>query len=45
VDALKPEVLNTILTDAIVDLIDIEKFQEKLDQEKVDKARISKIIE
>ena len=44
VDALKPEILNTILTDAIIDLIDIEKFQKKLDQEKVDKARITSII-
>lgn len=44
VDALKPEVLNKILKDAIVELIDIDKFQEKLDQEEVDKKRITSII-
>ena len=44
VDALKPEILNKILKDAIVELIDLDKFQEKLNQEEVDKKRITSII-
>lgn len=44
VDALKPEILNKILTDAILSHIDMEKFQEKIDQEELDKKRITSII-
>lgn len=43
VDALKPEVLDSILTNSIISLIDLEKYQNLLDQEKIDKTILEKI--
>lgn len=41
VDALRPEVLNTLLTDAIEDLLDLDKYAEILKEEKKDKAKLT----
>lgn len=41
VDALKPEVLNQLLDDAIVLRIDLEKYNNILQEEKVGKAKLS----
>lgn len=43
VDALPPEVLNQILTDAILELLDIDQYQSMLSAEAVDKANLIKL--
>ena len=43
VDALEPKVLNQILTDHIEGLIDLEFFQEMLNQEKDDMTELEKM--
>jgi hypothetical protein len=43
VDALKPEVLNEILKQAIEENIDIDKFEEILAEEEADKEKIEEI--
>ena len=40
VDALKPEILDKVVTDAITGLIDAKKFMARLDQEKKDKKEL-----
>lgn len=42
VDALNPETLNELITDEIEDLIDIEKYNEMLEQEERDKNTLRK---
>lgn len=44
VDALRPEVLNQLLTDAIVERIDSDKFNQVIAKEKTDKAILKKLI-
>lgn len=44
VDALKPEILNAILTNAIKSKIDGDTYNEVLDKEKKDKKKLEKII-
>lgn len=43
VDALKPEVLNSLIENQIVSLIDINKFNENLEQEKRDIEQLKEI--
>lgn len=43
VDALRPEVLNQILTDAIEDIIDIDMYEEVVSEEKADKDKLKKL--
>ena len=43
VDALKPEVLNKILKDAIEENIDLDKFEEILQEEEADKEKLEEI--
>ena len=45
VDALKPEVLNQILEDAILELIDVEKFNESLERQRIEKEAMKKAID
>jgi hypothetical protein len=40
VDALNPEILHKIIRKAVEDLIDVDKFNEKLEQEKEDKIKL-----
>ena len=42
-DALKPEVLNKILKDAIEENIDLDKFEEILQEEEADKEKLEEI--
>lgn len=44
VDALKPNVLNNLLDNAIIKLIDINKFNDVLDREKTDIEKLKTII-
>jgi hypothetical protein len=43
VDALKPEVLNKILTDSIMNLIDFNKYKTLLKMEENDKKKLSEL--
>ena len=43
VDALKPEVLNAILKQAIEENIDIDKFEEILAEEEADKEKLEEL--
>jgi hypothetical protein len=43
VDALPPEVLHSIVEDSIVELIDMDKFNEQKEQEKVEKQKLVKV--
>lgn len=43
VDALKPEILNKILTDSIVSIIDLDIYNQVLNQEKEDIKTLEKI--
>lgn len=45
VDALPPEVLNKLVTDAITHLIDYEKYEEVLAEEEIDKKKLKKLID
>jgi len=45
VDALEPKVLNKLLTKAIEDLMDMDLYQEQLDQEEVDKEKMQDFME
>ncbi len=44
VDALKPNVLNNLLNNAIINLIDTNKFHDILDQEKTDIEKLEAIL-
>lgn len=43
VDALRPEVLNQILTDAITDLIDIDVYNDVVEEEEADKEKLREL--
>jgi hypothetical protein len=45
VDALRPEVLNTILTEAIEERLDLDKYNEILEEEEEDRTKLTDIIE
>ena len=44
-DALEPQVLNQLVTDAILNFMDEDLYQEKIEQEDKDKAAIRKLAE
>lgn len=44
VDALPPDVLNDVLEDSIRGLIDIDKYEERLEEEKKDKGKIKELL-
>jgi len=45
VDALKPEVLNQILEDAILELIDVDRFNDSLERQRIEKEAMKKAID
>jgi hypothetical protein len=44
VDALNPDTLHKLLRDEINELIDVDKFKLKIDQEEQDKERLRKMV-
>lgn len=43
VDALRPEILNQLLRDAILEFIDVDKYENILEQEKADREKLNNL--